>query len=279
MGRVAGSKFRLVISIAGVTAAMLVAAQSAWATPYTVSNTMDTGTGSLRDAITAVNGDSTPDVITITATGELTLLSALPAINNDVTINGPGATHFDVTGADSFQIFSINSGKTVTINGLTATHGSASGGGAILNNGTLTLDGVTVSHSNSSADGGGIQNNGTATLANSTVDSNTATNLGGGIENGSGHTVTVSKSTISGNTANLNATGTGGGIDVENGSTLNMTDSTVTGNMTPGNAAGLRVEGTATVERSTFTNNQAGGFAGGIGITNPAEEGSGGTPP
>ena len=80
------SSVRFAVAGAAASAAMLVAAQAAWATDYPVNTTADTGSGSLRDAITAVDGDSTPDTITITATGMLTLGSALPSISNDVTI-------------------------------------------------------------------------------------------------------------------------------------------------------------------------------------------------
>jgi len=67
--------------------------------------------------------------------------------------------------------------------------------------------------------------------------------------------------------------GNGGGIDVAGGATLNLFDSTVSGNLAADNAGGLRVEGTATAERDTFSGNMAtGGFAGGIGVTSGSEE-------
>jgi hypothetical protein len=49
-----------------------------------VTNTNDSGAGSLRAAITTANADS-GDTINITATGTITLLSALPAIAADMT--------------------------------------------------------------------------------------------------------------------------------------------------------------------------------------------------
>jgi hypothetical protein len=270
------AKSRLAAIAMTIGFALLATAQAAWADEHDVVNTNDTGAGSLRDALTAANADTTPPVsIKITANGTLTLGSALPSISNDMTVNGPGESKFTIDGAGSFQIFLIQAGTTVTIDGLTATNGSSSSGGAIVSFGNLTLDGTTVSESTSAGPGGGIDNEGVATIRNSTITGNTAVTLGGGIyDNGN---LTVERSTISANNANLNATGTGAGIDVEETRTLTMTDSSVTGNTTPGNGSGLRVEGTATVERSTFTGNTAGGFAGGIGVTNQAEEGFGGT--
>ena len=62
-----------------------------------VTNTNDSGAGSLRAAITTANGDS-GDMINITATGTVTLLSALPALAADMTITGPGANILTVSG-------------------------------------------------------------------------------------------------------------------------------------------------------------------------------------
>jgi hypothetical protein len=103
----------------------------------------------------------------------------------------------------------------------------------------LTLSNLTV------ADGGGgpgagIRNtNGTVTLSNSTLSGNSADCAAGGIHNLSG-TVTVSNSTFSGNSATL----VGGGI-FNNGNAMNT--------------------GTVTVSNSTFfSNSNNGGFGGGI---------------
>ena len=64
-------------------------------TTYTVSSLADSGGGSLRAAITSVNGDSTPDVIDFTVAGVIQLTSgALPAINNTVNIDGTSAPGF-----------------------------------------------------------------------------------------------------------------------------------------------------------------------------------------
>ena len=88
-------------------------------------------------------------------TGAISLASALPDITSDLTINRPGASQMIVqrsTASEtrSFRIFTVNSGKTVTIFGMTITNGETpdtmSGlgnynGGAILNSGTLSLMG------------------------------------------------------------------------------------------------------------------------------------------
>jgi hypothetical protein len=61
-------------------------------TTFTVSNLNDSGAGSLRDAITAANGDSgSPTVINFTVNGTITLASALPTITHSTTIDATTA--------------------------------------------------------------------------------------------------------------------------------------------------------------------------------------------
>jgi hypothetical protein len=64
-------------------------------TTYTVSSLADSGAGSLRAAITSVNGDTTPDEIDFSVAGVVMLTSgALPAITNTVKLNGRSAPGF-----------------------------------------------------------------------------------------------------------------------------------------------------------------------------------------
>lgn len=102
---------------------------------------------------------------------------------------GPGA----LNGTANGHVVNVGTGVTgVTLHDLTIENGSATFGGGIYNNGTLTLTDSTVSGNS----GSGIYNYqfGTMTIIDSTV----AKNLNGdGIHNG--HTMTVIASTISGN--------------------------------------------------------------------------------
>src|SRR5262245_16562374 len=69
---------------------------------YMVSVAGDSGTGSLRDAITQANGNSGADSITFDTAGlfatpqTISLLSALPVIGGDLTITGPGSAQLTV---------------------------------------------------------------------------------------------------------------------------------------------------------------------------------------
>lgn len=57
-----------------------------------VSTTADSGTGSLRQAITQANADTgVTDTITFSVTGAIQLQSALPALTNSMDIDGPGS--------------------------------------------------------------------------------------------------------------------------------------------------------------------------------------------
>lgn len=62
---------------------------------YTVSSLADSGPGSLRAAITSVNGDTTADVIDFSVAGVIQLTSGpLPTITNPVNIDGTSAPGF-----------------------------------------------------------------------------------------------------------------------------------------------------------------------------------------
>ena len=114
---------------------------------YVVTNTNDSGAGSLRTAMTNANlaGGST---ILFATSGTITLQSTLPAISIDVDIVGPGANTLSVSGNGAYQVFDIQNVATATISGLTITDGSTgSSGGGIENDGTLSLSNCTVSDS------------------------------------------------------------------------------------------------------------------------------------
>ena len=130
-------------------------------------------------------------------------------------------------------VFTVNSGKTVSLSNLTIQHGGNAGssgalGGGIKNLGTLSVTNSTLKSNNagSSSFGGGIFNESTGTLfvTNSTLSNNSAI-FGGGIENNNGM-VTVTNSTLSGNSA---PNGVGGGIR-NSGGTVTLTNTIVAGN-------------------------------------------------
>src|SRR5262249_31293908 len=94
----------------------------------TVLNTLDKGAGSLRDTITkAKSGDTI--VFAPSLDGQtITLTSDQLTINKSLDIEGPGPSLLAISGNDANRVFNINEGLTVTIAGLTITHGRGGGG-------------------------------------------------------------------------------------------------------------------------------------------------------
>jgi predicted outer membrane repeat protein len=106
---------------------------------------------------------------------------------------------------DPGSVITVSSGISVTIGWLNIRHGNASQGGGILNNGELTLLGVTLFDNQATTAGGAIYNNGKLTVADSTLTQNAVTNAanGSGIHNAAAGTVSVSFSTLANSGLNI----------------------------------------------------------------------------
>jgi hypothetical protein len=142
--------------------------------PFVVTNTNDSGIGSLRQAILNANANPGLDTIDFAPglSGTIVLTSGELQITNDVTIDGPGADPLSVSGNNASRVFEVDAGTTAAISGLTITGGSAD-------------------------QGGGLDNSGALTVSNSVFSSNSAnTGFGGGLYNEPGGTLTVSGSTF-----------------------------------------------------------------------------------
>src|SRR5260370_5722643 len=122
--------------------------------PSTVTNLLDAGPGSLRQAILDTPAGGTVD-FQADLTGTITLTSGELTINRSLTIDGPGAAVITVSGNHASRVFTIG-GSTVYISGLTVADGTVTNGsgGGILNAGTLTLTDSILSGNS----GGGIFN-------------------------------------------------------------------------------------------------------------------------
>src|SRR5262245_35550721 len=199
-------KTRIVPILITLLCAVMASVQSASPAIIMVTNTNDSGLGSLRNALAVANDGDTIDATGVS--GTILLTSGELQITHSVTINGPGAENLAVNGNATFVVFH-NFASKATISGFTITNGNCVG---IVNRSRLTLsDSSVVSNV-----GGGIDNDAfnritTLTITNSTVSGNSTTGSGGGIFTAGADgdaTLTVSNSTISGNSANAN----GGGI-------------------------------------------------------------------
>jgi len=225
------------ILFATCLSALCLIAPSTQAATISVTNTNDSGAGSLRQALAdAVNGDTINFDSSLNGQ-TIMLTSGELLVDKSVAISGPGGNMLAVDANHASRVFYIVAGKDVTISGLTISNGkviSDFGGGIYNDHATLTLSSCTIS--GNSVDfgvGGGIYNDGadgsaTLTVSNCTISGNSAY-FGGGIYNWVG-TVTVTNSTLSGNWAGS----VGGGI--RNDGTLTITNSTLSGNFC-GNSA------------------------------------------
>ena len=73
-----------------------------------VTNTNDSGPGSLRDALAVANDGDTIDATGVS--GTILLTSGELQITHNVTINGPGADNLAVDGNAQSRVFYINPG-------------------------------------------------------------------------------------------------------------------------------------------------------------------------
>ncbi len=234
------------LSIQGISAATI-----------TVTNTNDSGAGSLRQAIAnAASGDTIVFDSGLTG-GTITLTSSQLTINKRLTISGLGAGNLTISGNHKYRVFSVGTSALVTISGLTIAGGYVS-----------------------NARGGGISNAGSLTLQNSIVSGNQIAGAllgilawgGSGIYNSG--TLTVTYSTISDNSDKSNS---GGGGGIYSDGKLILEDSIVRGNQVHTTSfygqyggGGICNRGTATIARSTIISNTAAGYSsgGGGGIYN-----------
>jgi len=234
---------------------------------YVVTTNVDDSTGfasncpaggggtscSLRDALAAANA---------TGAGNVTFSSAEFNSGNSLAQN----------------TITLGLGGTLSIPANTVILGPTSGSGATLKN-LVTVSGeslysvlsvapgvtgaslsdLTISGGSSGAGyGGGIDNNGSLTVSGSTISGNTAAFSGGGIFNQTGGSLKLIGSTVSGN----QATGIGGGI-YNNGS-LTLTNSTISGNSASEFGGGVYTDGTLISINSTVSANTATIAGGGI---------------
>jgi hypothetical protein len=264
----------------------------------TVTTLLDNIAGSLRAAVfQAQNGDTIHFADGLT--GTITLTTGELNVNSSVMIIGPGENILSVDGNQNGSVFNIASNQTVSISGLTITHGKASdqNGGGISNAGALIISDCAITSNISTGGflvgggaGGGIFNTGTLTINNCTLSHNTA-NSGGGIL--STRVLSATGSMFSGNSGDgLSAAGSatltsctisnnaGGGVSNTGNMTLNAC--TITGNtLTNGTQGGAGISsdtlggfvgggGTLTINASTIANDSSTGQGGGINSTGPA---------
>ena len=112
---------------------------SAHAATITVTNTNDSGLGSLRQALRTANDG---DTINFAVTGTITLTTGGLPVNKSLTISGPGTDQLSIDGNQALLVFGIFPDKTAMISGLSIRNGQT---GIWNERGTLTVSNCTVS--------------------------------------------------------------------------------------------------------------------------------------
>src|SRR5260370_2621476 len=234
---------------------ILILMLQAKAADFTVTNTLDSGPGSLREAISNANANGGPDSIScLTVSWTIALASPLPELTEDTTIFGPGADRLTFSGSSSNRVLQIAANASVAISGITIANGyvTNAGGAGIFNIDNLTLENcAVVTNLSVSVPGVGTFKPGNLIMISSVIASNSAagaprvgasffgvSGVGCAIYQDAGLT-TISNCTIAGNLAlgsccfefiQVGGEGLGGAICVLGG-TIAIASSTISANL------------------------------------------------
>ena len=121
-----------------------------------------------------------------------------------IDLNGHTLSRGRTTVDDNGSVIVVKSGASLTVmdssgdNSGKITGGYSKNGGAIINEGTLTIEGGTITENVAAKEGGAIYNKGTLAVSGGSINNNVSED-GGGIFNGG--TATVTGVTITGNSA------------------------------------------------------------------------------
>jgi len=208
-------------------------------------------------------GESGPEAATIIAL----------CVTGQMTISGAGSSTTIIDAGNNDRVAQVSANAIVEFQRVTLQNGTVrggffGGGGAINNQGNLTIDQSVLSGNTAvTGAGGALFNAATLTITNSTLSGNTslgeAGGNGGAIYNSESQqsvpgTIVIADSTIVSNAADAS----GGGIYLSFGS-LTITGSTLSANLASGSGGGLVVTNGASLvaTNSTIIGNQA--FVGG----------------
>ncbi len=188
------------------------------------------------------------------------------AIHNDGGTLTVSSTAFTTNMADDYGGGIDNDEGDVTLNASTFTSNSSDGGGAIRNDGTLTINAGSAFNTNAANNlgwGGAIYNkSGTTLIINaSSFDGNTSNDTGGAIRNQGDLTVNAGSS-FDGNSAVEY-----GGAIYNTGGTVDLTGVQITNNIATSKDAGgvyVNSSGSLTITDSTLSGNDSGRRGGGI---------------
>ena len=253
---------------------LLAIAFGARAATHVVTNSADSGAGTLRNLVASASPGDTITFASDLAGQTVLLTSGEITLTKNLTIDGSAlASPVQLNGNHSSRIFTINSGVTNTLKSLCITNGyvlgnqfvfsgKSEGGGIYNNGGALTLDQCTLAN-NSSVGGEGFANGGLS--------------YGGGIYNNDGALTLngctlVNNISVGGNATDVSGNGGfsyGGGVynNYNTGGSLTLNNCTLANNSSTGGAGnafnaqgtggGIWSSGPLTLNNSTLANNSA----------------------
>ena len=182
----------------------------------------------------------------VTSAAPIVLTGGEVIIGTNLALTSDGSGNATIDGNQGSRVFKISgifNTLLVTLNltDITVTGGSASsGGGVLINFGSLILNGNSAVDNNTASHGGGVFNQqGSLTMNDqSRISNNTSQGLpglGGGLTNNGSTTVMNDSASISNNTASWR----GGGVYTVNGASLILNGSAVISQNTAGEGGGI----------------------------------------
>ncbi|MBB5038371.1 beta strand repeat-containing protein [Prosthecobacter dejongeii] len=212
---------------------------------FVVSNTNDSGVGSLRQAIADANIAGGNPTVTFDAaafaTPQVITLATSLSVTTSMTVQGPGAGLVTISGNNSVRVWVVSGGVSFTLRDATVSNGSANGGAGLLVGSTchLTLFQCVISNNVSGATGGGI------------------------LHQGGGGTITIDRSSF---IANATSSSTGG-AGIESAAVTNrISNTTFSGQLADTSGAAYRNSGAGVASfftNCTFSGNTAATAGGG----------------
>jgi predicted outer membrane repeat protein len=247
---------------------LLALVPGAHAMSFTVTNTNDSGAGSLRLAIQSANASPGLDSIGFNLTGCPCVihLNSTLVVTGALSINGPGAAQLALDGGGAYQV--LNSTAPLNISGLTIQNGNAAAGsgGGIYATAALTLTQVTVLNNSAADYGGGVLTTKNIFVTNSNFENNTAAAYDGGGLYASGALHMAGGKFYNNRTTTQKGYGGGGGLIVFGATSITGTQ--FISNTSSDWGGGAYIAYFANTSPSTLTNVQF--------FSNTAEDGGGG---
>ncbi|NTU72962.1 CSLREA domain-containing protein [Candidatus Roizmanbacteria bacterium] len=261
-------------------------------TTQDLSDVTNTSQCSLREAITAINtktnfggctaSDWSKSIYGISVPAGnyvLTILDTSPSDENEnktgdldvkvsMVIKGVGAGQTIIDGNGKSRVFHLQNGAdtTVTLKGMSIQNGLStedSGGVKLSGAGAVLLDSVAIKNNTAKTYGGALYNFvANLSISNSTISGNTAIQGSGAIHNGA--TLTISDTTIEGNKSQASV----GAIGSYSAGSISIGNTKIINNTATGDVGGviLATSGKVVVNNSLIQGNAAGGQIGGVDV-------------